>query len=120
MTFYVLGTSIPPATITSRLLSLYSSGSTPGLLKGIACSESSYHQFVMALMMGGTGYWPNGNQATWNPDGTQKYPPDAQVGLMQVPNGMPPAFDWYTNTSGGAEHIPRQAQHRASVCVWPP
>jgi hypothetical protein len=92
VTFYVLGTTIPPSTITSRLLSLYSGGATPTLLKGIACYESSYEQFVQAYMNGGTGLWPNGNNS-----GTL----DAYVGLMMVPNGMAPGFDWYTNTSNG-------------------
>jgi hypothetical protein len=96
VTFYVLGTTIPNATISSRLLSLYSSGAAPTLLKGIACYESSYMQFAQAVMMGGIGYWPNGNNT-----GTQ----DKYVGLMMVPNGMTssggPAFDWYTNTSSG-------------------
>ncbi len=96
-TFYVLGTTIPNATITSRLLSLYSSGATPALLTGIAMVESTYEQFVEAYMMGGTGLWPDGSNS-----GTL----DAYVGLMQVPNGMTssggPAFDWYTNTSTGA------------------
>ncbi len=92
VTFYVLGTSIPNATISSRLLSLYSNGATPSLLKGVACYESSYQQFVQRYLMGGTGLWPNGNNS-----GTQ----DVYVGLMQVPNGMAPGFDWYTNTSNG-------------------
>ena len=92
MTFYVLGAAIPNATISNRLVSLYASGATPGLPKGMACRESSYHQFVQAYMMGATGLWPNGSNL-----GTL----DQFVGLMQVPNNMSSAFDWYTNTSTG-------------------
>jgi hypothetical protein len=92
VTFYVLGTTVPRSTVTSRLASLYSGGATPALLTGVACYESGYQQFVEAFMMGGTGLWPNGNNA-----GTQ----DTYVGLMQVPNGMATGFDWYTNTSTG-------------------
>ncbi len=92
VTFYVLGAAIPNATISNRLVSLYASGATPGLPKGMACRESSYHQFVQAYMMGATGLWPNGSNL-----GTL----DQFVGLMQVPNNMSSAFDWYTNTSTG-------------------
>jgi hypothetical protein len=96
VTFYVLGTQIPNATITSRLVGLYS-GTTSGLLTGIAEDESSYRQFSGSeTRMGITGYWPLGNGAT------QGTPADSYVGLMQVPNGMASGFDWYTNTSGGA------------------
>jgi len=93
-TFYVLGTTI--STISSRLLSLYS-GTTYGLLYGIAYAESSYRQFSSSeTRMGVTGYWPLGNVAN------QYTPADKQVGLMQVSNGMAPGFDWYTNTANGA------------------
>jgi len=51
---------------------------------------------------GGTGLWPNGNEATYNPEGTIKFAFDQQVGLMQVTNGMAPGFDWITNTGNGA------------------
>jgi hypothetical protein len=96
VTFWVLGTPIPNATITSRLLSLYS-GTTSGLLTGIAEDESSYRQFSGSeTRMGITGYWPMGNSANGST------PADSYVGLMQVPNGMAAGFDWYTNTSNGA------------------
>jgi hypothetical protein len=94
VTFYVLGTTIPNTTITNQLLSLYSTGATPTLLKGVACQESSYQQFVQASMMGGIiGLWPNGN----NPGTLDKF-----VGLMMAPNSMPDAFNWLTDTSDGA------------------
>jgi hypothetical protein len=94
--FFVLGTQIPNSTITTRLLGLYS-GTTSGLLTGIAAHESSYMQFSGSeLRMGITGYWPLGNAAN------SSTPADSYVGLMQEPNGMASGFDWYTNTSGGA------------------
>ncbi len=98
VTFYVLGPSggIPNSTITSRLLSLYTSGATPGLLTGIAEAESSYAQFYNYSEMGFTGLWPYGNVATPNT------PADSYVGLMQVSTNMLDGFDWLTNTQGGA------------------
>jgi len=95
-TIYVDGASIPKATITSRLDGLYS-GATPGLLTGIAMTESSYYQFISrSLYQVPNGVWPNENAPN------QFTPAGAYVGLMQVPNGLLPAFDWITNTSTGA------------------
>ena len=88
-TVYVDGTVIPPGTITSRLVGLYS-GVTTGLLTGIAWVESSYQQFVSrSLYQVPGGLWPY-ETAT-----------GAYVGLMQVPNSRLNAFDWMTNTSQG-------------------
>jgi len=90
---YVDGTAIPNATITSRLVSLYSSGATPHLLTGIAVVESNYRQFSPRSLYTVYGPWP------------LESPSPAlglYVGLMQVPNGMPSAFEWLTNTSSGA------------------
>jgi hypothetical protein len=55
-------------------------------------TESSYHQFSLRLLYQVYGYWP------------VESPVPAlglYVGLMQVPNGMPNAFDWMTNTNAG-------------------
>ncbi len=94
VTFYVLGPSggIPNSTISARLYGLYS-GTTSGLLTGIAMHESHYAQFYNYSEMGFTGLWPQGNRV-----GTL----DLFVGLMQIPNNMPDGFDWLTNTQGGA------------------
>ena len=90
-TIYVDGTSIPPATITTRLYNLYSGGATPGLLTGIATHESTYHQFVSrSLYEVPNGLWPN-----------ESFGGGGFVGLMQVPNGLVDAFDWLTNTYQG-------------------
>ncbi|MGH9453176.1 MAG: hypothetical protein ACRD2O_04310 [Terriglobia bacterium] len=89
-----LGTAIPDPTITNRLDGLYS-GTTYGLLTGIAEAEGSYAQFYGETLMGAYGKWPHGNA------GTQHTAPDSFVGLMQVPNSMASGFDWYTNTTTG-------------------
>ncbi len=53
-------------------------------------------QFAQASMMGAViGLWPNGNYA----EDPSKL--DVYAGLMMVPNGMAPGFDWYTNTFNG-------------------
>jgi hypothetical protein len=94
VTFYVLGTPIPNATITSRLTALYS-GATSALLTGIAMTESSYQQFASQSRMGFTGDWPLGNTAN------QYTTADSYVGPMQVPNNMLDGFDWISDTSDG-------------------
>jgi hypothetical protein len=96
-TIYIDGTSIPPSAITTRLYNLYSGGATPGLLTGIAMAESSYYQFTSRpLYQVPNGLWPTENAPN------QYTPSGVYVGLMQVPNGLVPAFDWITNTSTGA------------------
>ncbi|MGH9453174.1 MAG: hypothetical protein ACRD2O_04300, partial [Terriglobia bacterium] len=108
VTFYVLGTAIPNATITSRLESLYT-GATYGLLTGIAMHESNYGQFYSYAEMGLLGKWPHGNAALGG------VAPDTYVGLMQVPNGMAPGFDWYTNTLTGKNTF-QQKLSTAGTC----
>jgi hypothetical protein len=92
-TAYIDGVTIPDATITNRLVALYTSGATPHLLTGIAFKESSYRQFEQNTLYGISGRWPIES-------------PDPYlglfVGMMQVPNGMVNAFDWLTNTQQGA------------------
>jgi len=91
VTFYVLGTPIPDPTITSQLDWLYRAGTTPNLLTGIASKEGSYMQFYsQETRMGVMGEWPY-----------ESYDGGSHVGLMQVPNTLKDAFDWYTNTSDG-------------------
>jgi hypothetical protein len=96
VTFYVLGTAIPDAAITNRLVALYTSGATPHLLTGIAYKESSYAQFIQRTLYGISGRWP-----IESPD-----PALGQfVGMMQVSNSMVNAFDWLTNTQQGANTL---------------
>jgi hypothetical protein len=95
-TVYIDGVAIPDATITNRLVALYTSGATPRLLTGIASKESSYRQFAVRTLYGVSGRWPIENAAN------QYTPAGSYVGLMQVPNGMVNAFDWLTNTQQGA------------------
>jgi hypothetical protein len=92
-TAYVDGTTIPNATITTRLSGLYSGGATPTLLAHIAVYESAgcYCQFRQATLFGVPGRWPN-----------ESYDGGSHVGLMQVPNGMVNAFDWMANTQAGS------------------
>ena len=92
-TAYIDGVAIPDATITDRLVTLYSSGATPHLLTGIAFQESSYRQFEQKTLYGISGRWPIESPSP----ALGQY-----VGMMQVPNGMSNAFDWLTNTSQGA------------------
>jgi hypothetical protein len=91
-TVYVDGTAIPSATITNRLVGLYS-GATAGLLTGIAWVETAenYQQFVSrSLYQVPSGLWPI------------EGPGGGYVGLMMVPNScLLNAFDWMTNTSQG-------------------
>lgn len=88
VTFYVEGTqSFDP---TSRLLTLYSSGTTPQLMTGIAQHESAYHQFASQNLLGATALWPH-----------ESYDGGSHIGLMMVPVSEALAWDWQQNTNDG-------------------
>jgi hypothetical protein len=99
-TVYVDGAAIPAPVITNQLYSLYSGGATPGLMTGIAKTESTYYQFTSPqafcyngnqALFGVTGSWPNASCS----DG------GSHVGLMMVATTMPDAYNWQTNTQNG-------------------
>lgn len=108
-TIYVDGTSIPTSLITNQLYSLYSGGATPGLMTGIAMTESTYYHFTQPtaycynppsqtysytgnkLLFGLAGSWPN---AACSDGGSH-------VGLMMVPTTMTDAYNWQTNAQDG-------------------
>lgn len=69
-TVYVDGTTISGSVIASKLYNLYSGGATPGLMTGVAMTESSYNHFQFtdpksycyqqnSTLFGQTGLWPN-------------------------------------------------------------
>jgi hypothetical protein len=87
----ISGVAIPNATISSRLLSLYS-GATPGLLEQICMLESGYSQFRARTLYGVNARWP-----------TESYDGGSHIGLLQVPVSMTNAFDWLQNTQAGAD-----------------
>jgi hypothetical protein len=84
---YVVGTDIPDADITSRLVSLYG-GATPNLMTGIAVRESSYQQFTMSSLFTVSALWP-----------TESYDGGSHIGLMQMPTTQADAWDWTANTA---------------------
>jgi len=97
--FYVVGTPIPDANVTARLVSLYADGATPRLLTGIAYKESTYRQFFTKTKYGKSAPWPN-----------ESYDGGSHVGLMQVATsgstisgsqGVSNAWDWQANTKFG-------------------
>lgn len=94
---YILGSQIPDDTITTRLVSLYSTGPTPRLYTGIAKQESNYRQFTQTTKYGHAGLWP-----------TESYDGGSHVGLMQVASsgstitgsqGVFNAWSWIENTT---------------------
>ncbi len=90
VTFFIVGSAIPDADITARLVSLYAHGATPNLLTGIAAKESSYAQFTDRPLYGVAARWP-----TENDDG------GSHIGLMQVKTTYDRAWDWHANTEEG-------------------
>ncbi len=87
---YIVGTPIPDAEITARLIELYG-GATPNLLTGIAAVESSYRQFAGRTLFSFNALWPN-----------ESYDGGSHVGLMQMPTNQANAWDWQANTSNAA------------------
>jgi len=87
---FVVGSPIPDATITARLVSLYN-GATPNLLTGIAAVESSYRQFASRTLFGFSGSWP-----------VESFDGGSHIGLMQMPVNKTDAWDWHANTRDGA------------------
>lgn len=96
ITFYVVGTAIPEAEITSRLVSLYG-GATPNLMTGIAWRESTYHQFVTRSLFGVSALWPTESP----PDPASHTRSGGHIGLMQMPVNQADAWDWKANTADG-------------------
>lgn len=95
VTLYVVGTSIPDATITPRLLSLYS-GPTPRILVGIADRESTYRQFSNSSLYDQDGLWPTES----GEDG------GSHIGLMQMATvGANRIWSWMQNTADGASWL---------------
>jgi hypothetical protein len=97
VTFFIVGSAIPNADITARLVSLYSRGATPDLLAKIAMQESSYRQFRDLPLYGIPEKWPNES-----PDG------GSHIGLMQVGTTYDRAWDWHANTEEGRRLFVRE------------
>jgi len=94
VTFFIVGSAIPSALVTARLLSLYSHGATPELLAKIAMRESTYSingQFRDFTLYSIPARWPNESTE----DG------GSHIGLMQVGTTYEYAWDWHANTEEG-------------------
>ncbi len=89
ITIYVVGTPIPDADITTRLVGLYG-GATPNLMTGIVVRESAYRQFTTSSLFGVSTTWP-----------TESYDGGSHIGLMQMPTTQAHAWDWMVNTADG-------------------
>lgn len=104
VTFYVDGVASPsPLDPTTKLESLYSTGTTPHLMTGLATHESGYNQFLLPgqgspnepdLYDGIQGLWP-------------REPNDggSHIGLMMVPTTDADAWDWTQNATDGVTNI---------------
>ncbi len=89
--FTVTGVQIPDAEITDRLVALYA-GATPRILTGISTVESTYRQFGTSTLYGRADRWP-----------LESFDGGSHIGLMQVAVSLAPAWNWLTNTQGGAD-----------------
>ncbi|MBI4877867.1 MAG: hypothetical protein HY822_24820 [Acidobacteria bacterium] len=89
--FTIAGAQISAGSVTDRLLSLYTGGTTPRLLTGFAMVESTYQHFLRQTRYNVADYWPH-----------ESYDGGSHIGLMQMPVSMQMAFDWLANTQGAA------------------
>lgn len=95
VTIFIVGTAIPDADITNRLVTIYG-GATANLMTGIAARESSYTQFVTRTLFGVSAPWPTESHPT------QLSPHSgSHIGLMQMPVSQANAWDWLANTNNG-------------------